>query len=138
MGPVIAFLPVHADEIHIRSTLHFAIEEAKKSQNRLTVYVNVKSSSSFLEGVFGREDLSRLHRNQSVEINGVKITLESKATLASYTAHDVVLAIHASPTLCAGIDGIKERGSFILVADKADVPDEWINSHQVRLLKAEE
>jgi hypothetical protein len=137
MEPVIAFLPEHADEIHISSTLHFAIEEAKKSKNRLTVYVNVKNSCPFLEGVFDHADLSRLHRNQSIVISGVEITLESTATLAPFTAHDVILAVHASTALCAGIDRIKERGSFILVADKADVPDEWINSHQVRLLKAE-
>jgi hypothetical protein len=137
MEPVIAFLPAHADEIHIRSTLHFAIEEAKKSNNRLTVYVNVKNSCPFLEGVFDSDDLSRLHRKQPIKISGVRINLESTATLAPFTAHDVILAVHASPALCAGIDSIKKRGTFILVADKADVPDEWIKSHQVRLLKAE-
>lgn len=130
-------------EGHHKGVYNLSLSEAAKKSCGLRVCVNNKSNcDQILKRIFNEQTVNKLRLNKSVSQGGVKISLESPATLKKeYFASEkwVYLLLFPSSELLSVVEELSSSEIIIVFSETnhSDHLVKWANDNEVRLLSTE-
>jgi len=124
------------------SILKYAAERAEHHKCEVYMCVNNKSQcDQLLKRIFEKSVVNKLKSNQSITVNGRKLSLYSPLTLnKSYLPEAVYLLMFPSPELLKSVEyqaslrPVHEIIVFTESDEHTEATDNWMSEHDVRML----